>query len=271
MNDKMIRIPFDGDTIEGIKDETGAWVTLSSLCNPWGKDPNGQAQKLKRLEWATTCKKHVVAADGKIRSVVCIHMDSVPGWWFTLGTADLEPEKREKLVRYQKGGASALRDYFFGKTEPATQLDAGFVRALLAEHFEPLRAELAVYRSENVELRATIREIRDGRIATATKTELDFIATLVSDLSALRRHAGDKRWRAVNIRQEMAKVARWGARPGDKADCLPSASVPYAQGWLELEIGRLERAEREAARVKAEAQRLASEARQQKLDFDAPN
>jgi hypothetical protein len=162
-----------------------------------------------------------------------------------------------------------------GQSQAIGILDQNIIRALLAEHLEPIKRELVLVRHENAELRTsnvelknTIKEIRDGTIATATATELETIAELVKELSARRRAVGDNLWRAMNIRQQMAKICKWGARPGDRSECMPSASVPSAMGWLKYEIDKLKEADRVARKALREELRMKEESRQTKLDFN---
>jgi len=218
-----------------------------------------------------------VARIEKTGAISGVEHREVTEYWLTRAQA------LKVAARSETAPADALLDEMIhvfelaldGKLGGQKQLDANIVRALLAEQVEPLRVQLVAVRqqyadiqAENVNLRATITEIRSGSIATATPIELDVIAKLVSDLSALRRRAGNPLWRALHVRQEMSKVAHWGGAPGQRAASLPSVAVPYAKGWLEYEIDRLERGERKAERAAEEARRLAAESRQQRIDFN---
>ncbi len=277
MSTDIVKVTFDGDTLEGIRRNESVWVVVKRVCEALGVDDEDQRKKLQASGWATPTVITAVAADGKNRAVTCLELDQLPMWLATIQVSRVRPELREKLIRYQRECGRVLRDHFLGKPE-AAQFDPTHIRALLAEHIDPLTHAIAQYRSEmadvkaeNARLYSVIHEIRGGSVAIATSTELELIAALVGDLSELRRRAGSPLWRAMHVRQELAKVARWGGAPGQRADSMPSDAVPYAKGWLELEISRLERTERETEKVREQSRRLERGSRQQAIDFSKPN
>ncbi len=87
----IVKFQFHDDALDTVTGGDAQGVTLASLCNPFGLDPEGQRIKLARSEWATTFKVKAVAEDGKSREVVCLDLRSVNGWLFTLQTKTLSP------------------------------------------------------------------------------------------------------------------------------------------------------------------------------------
>jgi hypothetical protein len=273
MSKELVKVQFDGDELECVPRNGKVWVVVKRACEALGIDESRQRRKLKACAWACTDMMSAHDSSGREQEAFVLDLDSLPMWLANIHATKVRPELRDKLIRYQRECATVLRDHFFGQ-RGMQPFDASAVRALLAEHIEPLRREIALARSEyaavkaeNIQLRTAMLEVRDGTIATATKTELEFIARRVGDLSAIRRHVGASNWRAMHIRQEMSRVTRWGAAPGQRANALPSSAVPYAMGWLDLEINRFERLACELRKDIEKAQRLASAARQGSIDF----
>ena len=66
----IVRVPFYGDNIEALQDGPDVWVSVRRMCANVALTANRQLEKLKRLPWATTTMKVVVADDGKSRELV---------------------------------------------------------------------------------------------------------------------------------------------------------------------------------------------------------
>ena len=87
---------------------------------------SSQHRKLKGKSWATMVIMTMVAPDGKVRRMLCIHLDSLPMWFATIDTRRVKAELRSKLATYQKECARVVRDYFFGvKSTPPASADDG--------------------------------------------------------------------------------------------------------------------------------------------------
>lgn len=112
---EIVRVPFQGDTLEALQDEGGVWVAVRRVADVLGLDADTQAKKLRGKAWATTALKTVVAEDGKIRQAFCIHLDSVAMWLATIETSRVAESLRPKLERYQIECARVLRDHFLGR------------------------------------------------------------------------------------------------------------------------------------------------------------
>jgi hypothetical protein len=106
--------PFrlDGDAYPTRRDGRGVWVEFGALCAALGKHAGNQARALKKKPWATL----VAVPDGRPgrskKATFFLHVDSVPGWLFQLGTAGLPPDKLAKLNRYKCESARALKGYW---------------------------------------------------------------------------------------------------------------------------------------------------------------
>ncbi len=110
----IVKVTFDGDELEAIRQGERAWVVLKRLCEVFGIQAHGQAAKLKEVPWACTQIICAVAEDGKVREQFCLDVDSLAGWLFTINTKKVRPELRDKLIRYQRECARVLRSVFFG-------------------------------------------------------------------------------------------------------------------------------------------------------------
>jgi hypothetical protein len=60
------------------------YAVLKRMCESLGVAEQSQAEKLRRLPWATTTMIVAVAEEGKAREMFCLHVDSVPLWLATI-------------------------------------------------------------------------------------------------------------------------------------------------------------------------------------------
>lgn len=111
----VVKVVFDGDELEAVRDGETAWVVLNRVCDVLGIKVQPQATKLRATQWATTTMIVGVAADGKRRAQLCLDVDTLAGWLFTINPTKVRAELRDKLVRYQRECARVLRDRFFGR------------------------------------------------------------------------------------------------------------------------------------------------------------
>lgn len=118
MPTEILPFTFRGDALDVVRLPDGdVGLSLRRLCEALGVDPDAQMNRLSRAaengaRWATTFVMEVVAADGKIRPMLCLPRRSVPMWAATLDASRVAPEVREKLVGYQDDAADVLAATF---------------------------------------------------------------------------------------------------------------------------------------------------------------
>lgn len=112
----IIKYDFRGDSLDVVRLGDGdIAIPLRRLCDLLGVDVDTQAKKLRASSWATTVIMPVVAEDGKLRDVLCIHRRSIALWAASINANKVAPDLRPKLVAYQIECADILADHFLGK------------------------------------------------------------------------------------------------------------------------------------------------------------
>ncbi len=114
----IVKVPFEGDEIECVKDERGVWVSIARGCERLKIDHRSQLKKLKTKAWATVALITTVAEDGKERELSMLHIDGVPMWLATIDPSRVAPDVRSDLERYQTRCAKVLRDHFAAPKPP---------------------------------------------------------------------------------------------------------------------------------------------------------
>lgn len=96
-------------------------VPIKPICDALGIDAKVQRTKIQEHPILSSIGvlSTLVAADGKQREMLCLPLEYVFGWLFTINPANVSVEARESVVQYQLQCYRALYEYF---TEPQTFL-----------------------------------------------------------------------------------------------------------------------------------------------------
>ena len=103
-------VDFYGDPIQGliviIDDETTVYVPLRAICTFLGLDWSAQYRRLHRDAVLRDVLQVVaVTATGSHadeHEVVCLPLEYLPGWLFSINAARVRPELQEKITRYRR-------------------------------------------------------------------------------------------------------------------------------------------------------------------------
>lgn len=89
-------------------------VPIKPICEALGIDFDSQRKKLKDDEDlnSTTVLSTVVAADGKEREMLCLPLEFVFGWLFTINPKNVKPEAQEAVRSYRMQCYRALYKHF---------------------------------------------------------------------------------------------------------------------------------------------------------------
>lgn len=108
-------------SITAIDEHGKKLIPVKPICEALGIDPEAQRRKIYEDEIlsSTTALRAVVAGDGKEREMLCLPIEYVFGWLFTINPKNVRPEAQEAVTRYKHQCYKALFEYF---TEPQTFL-----------------------------------------------------------------------------------------------------------------------------------------------------
>jgi hypothetical protein len=100
---QMEEVPFHGDVVLVVQERDGeVLVPLKRLCENLGIAYARQAEKVKGDGRFNYTLMSIVAPDGKRRKMVCLPLDQVSGWLFTVNANRVRQNLREKLNQYQR-------------------------------------------------------------------------------------------------------------------------------------------------------------------------
>ena len=107
-------VDFYGDEIVSIQDETGRiWVPIIRPCENLGLHLETQRTKIQNDNSFSSTVKRLTAADGKTYEMVCLPLEEVQGWLFSINPSRIKDErKKARLILYRRECIKVLNDYW---------------------------------------------------------------------------------------------------------------------------------------------------------------
>lgn len=114
-------VPFNGQQIITAMAAGVAYVAMKPIVENLGMSWSTQQTKLmKQISKFNCVHMNMVAADGKLRKLLCLPLKKLNGWLFSINPEKVRADIRDKLIQYQEECFSVLHDYWTkGKEENA--------------------------------------------------------------------------------------------------------------------------------------------------------
>ncbi|EBM4323419.1 phage antirepressor N-terminal domain-containing protein [Salmonella enterica] len=112
-------VPFNGQQIITAVAAGVTYVAMRQIVENIGIDWTGQSVKLRKMKDKFNCRDiSMVAADGKLRKLLCIPLKKLNGWLLSINPEKVRADIRDKLIKYQEECFTVLHDYWTkGKAE----------------------------------------------------------------------------------------------------------------------------------------------------------
>lgn len=143
---QIITVNFRGDQLYGFENDDGVFVALKPIVESMGMDWSAQYRRVKRDPILSEGIAVMATPFGRggDQECVCLKLELVNGWLFTIDTARISnDEVREKVVLYQRECYAVLNKHFYGRTadqrreslqgEPKTEEPLNVRRQLVSE------------------------------------------------------------------------------------------------------------------------------------------
>lgn len=106
-------LPFHGQHLVTAMAAGIAYVAMKPIVENLGMSWGTQQQKLmKQLEKFNCIHMNMVAADGKLRKLLCLPLKKLNGWLFSINPEKVRADIRDKLIQYQEECFTVLHDYW---------------------------------------------------------------------------------------------------------------------------------------------------------------
>lgn len=112
-------VQFNGQQVLTAMAAGIAYVAMKPIVENLGMSWSTQQTKLmKQLDKFNCVHMNMVAADGKLRKLLCLPLKKLNGWLFSINPEKVRADIRDKLIRYQEECFTVLHDYWTkGKAE----------------------------------------------------------------------------------------------------------------------------------------------------------
>ena len=114
----IVTVDFRGDTLFGFHEGENIFVGLKPIVEAMGLDWSAQLKRVKRDPILSEGMAMMATPFGRggDQEAVCLRLDLVNGWLFTIMTDRIKDEGvREKVITYQRECYRVLNDHFAGK------------------------------------------------------------------------------------------------------------------------------------------------------------
>lgn len=114
-------VPFNGQQIITAMAAGVAYVAMKPIVENLGMSWSTQQTKLmKQISEFNCVHMNMIAADGKLRKLLCLPLKKLNGWLFSINPEKVRADIRDKLIQYQEECFTVLHDYWTkGKAENA--------------------------------------------------------------------------------------------------------------------------------------------------------
>ena len=122
---EIITFVFDGDELLTVRDRDGVvFVAVKPIADALGLDWRSQRARMARDPILTEGRVTMtIPSQGGPQETVCLRLDLIHGWLFTIDHDRVKPELRERVLLYKRHCYAALNEYFHGPRPRAASLE----------------------------------------------------------------------------------------------------------------------------------------------------
>ena len=132
MNEKQIT-RFNGVEIAAVTTEDGnIFVPVKPICQALTIDFEGQRQRIARhyILGSVAFALKAPGADGKAYEMICLPLEYIYGWLFTIDAGLVAESRREAVANYQRECYNALYEHFAGNLRRQIETNEAEIAAL---------------------------------------------------------------------------------------------------------------------------------------------
>ena len=139
-------------------------IPIRPICDALGVNSNGQIEKIKSdpILGATDKLSLSVGPDGRQREMVCLPLQYVFGWLFTINPANVSEEARPAVKRYRLECYDALYNHFARARQ--RQLDENREEIRLLEELTRVTDEIQEAKGKRRSIETKLAKLRAARL-----------------------------------------------------------------------------------------------------------
>lgn len=135
-------------------------VPIKPICEALGIDEDAQRRKLNEDDFlnSVTVLSLATGSDGKRYEMVCLPLEFIFGWLFTINPKNVKEEAREAVSKYRIECYRALYKHFSSQAEFLSEKQALLEQQL--EYVEMVKSEFSSAKSRLAEAQKKLSEVR---------------------------------------------------------------------------------------------------------------
>ena len=139
-------------------------IPIRPICDALGVNSNGQIEKIKSdpILGATDKLSLSVGPDGRQREMVCLPLQYVFGWLFTINPGHVDERAKEAVIRYKKECYDALYNHFDRARQ--RQLDENREEIRLLDEISRAKDTLSESKASLRNLETKLAKLRAARL-----------------------------------------------------------------------------------------------------------
>ena len=139
-------------------------IPIRPICDALGVNSNGQIEKIKSdpILGATDKLSLSVGPDGRQREMVCLPLQYVFGWLFTINPGNVDEKAKEAVIRYKKECYDALYNHFARARQ--RQLDENREEIRLLEELTRVTDEIQEAKGKRRSIETNLAKLRAARL-----------------------------------------------------------------------------------------------------------
>lgn len=162
------------------QEENQVYVPIKPICEALGIDYPTQFTKLKNDEDLAPVVglSPTTGADGKRYEMVCLPLEYIFGWLFTINPKNVNPEAQNAVRMYRRECYHALYNYFFEKSEKYQAREKSFERTISLQNEQAMLKSKPYKSGEDFERYIEIERLLTMESATRKSLTKDSITTI---------------------------------------------------------------------------------------------
>lgn len=258
MKQEVKEIPFNDNTLLGVKDENGqVWLGVRKACRDIGlteKQANNELEKIKKELLYNSCTPNLgwrllhVKFDGQVREILVLAEKFVPMWLAKISLTPSMQRKNpvavKKLLEYQLEAADTLHKAFYETVEQKDMFNAKMgIEGKIVDLEKQLK--ITVVQLNNVETtlelqtdrlnavmdNMTLTTVQQGKLQRAVKERVNHLLGGAHS----REYKAKSKLYFINLWNELKEYFNCGSRWQDLNPIYYNEAFDYILGWEYIE------------------------------------
>ncbi len=198
----IIKIDFHGDDLISVEKDGIIYIAMKPICEGMGLNWSSQRIKLQKNKEKFNCADiGAVAEDGKIRESLCLPLENLNGWLFSINPEKVNSEIKDIVITYQNECFIVLHDYWhkgLAMKKPSNQAElvAQQMRVMtaFADELVSIEKRVSDIEQKQLEEKQLLLEMPEAVVEAKEGTTRSLCRELVNQIARLTNQQQSAVW-----------------------------------------------------------------------------